>query len=124
MGFKFNPLTGRLDLVDHGNQAGPTTTTVSVPAGQSVTVDTVLLSTMTAVDYFISLFKADYTQTRSLKMTVVKQGSSVADSVYSRVGNNLDCLVVADVVGPNATIAITNNEAFNITCSFNKQTIN
>ncbi len=124
MGFKFNPLTGRIDLVEHSNQAGPATTTVAVPAGQVVTVDSVLLSTIKAMDYFISLYKSDFTQVRTLKMNVVKIGSSVSDSVYSRVGNNLDCLVIADAVGPNATISITNNEAFDINCSFNKNVLN
>jgi len=124
MGFKFNPLTGRLDLVEHSNTAGPTTTVVTVPAGQVVTVDSVVFSTIKALNYFIHLSDSAFTQFRILKMTVVKAGSGVNDQVYSRDGNSLDCLVVADVVGPNATIAITNNEAFDITCSFNKTVLN
>jgi hypothetical protein len=122
MGFKFNPLTGELDLVGQGS-ANPTAS-INIPAGQTVTIDSSLHAELKSISYFINLHKSDFTKIRSFKMSLVRVGSQVQDSVYSRIGNDLDCAVVSDVVGLNATIAVTNNEAFDITCSFNKNVLN
>lgn len=124
MGFKFNPLTGRLDLVEHSNTTGPTTTTIAIPAGQTVTVDSVLYSSIKSINYFVNLIKDDFTKVKSLKMTVLKINSDVRDTVYARFGNDLNCSISSLVVGSNADLIVTNNEAFDITCSFNKETIN
>lgn len=121
MGFKFNPLTGRLDLVGQVN--GTPTSNINIPAGQTVTIDSSLHADLKSISYFINLHKSDFTKIRSFKMNLVRIGSQVKDSVYSRIGNDLNCAVVSDVIGLNATIAVTNNEAFDITCSFNKETI-
>lgn len=116
MGFKFNPLTGKLDLVNNI----VSTTSVLVPAGQTVTVDSVTHATLKSIDYLVNIHKSDFTQTRTFKMLLSRDGSDVKDSIYSRVGNGLSLQVVSSVVGLNATIAVTNNEAFDVTCSFNK----
>jgi hypothetical protein len=118
--FKFNPLTGDLDLVN----GQPKTVTVSIPSGSTVTVDSVLYASIKSIDYFISLYKPDFTKAKSLKMTVTKINSDLSDTVYSRVGNDVDCSVIANKVGLNANLIITNNEAFSIECSFKKQTLN
>lgn len=121
MGFKLNPLTGKLDLV---NNLISGTTSVLVPAGQTVTVDSVTHSTLKTIDYLVNIHKSDFTKTRAFKMILSRDGSDVKDSVYSRVGNDLNCAVVSNVVGLDAIISVTNNEAFDITCSFNKIGLN
>lgn len=119
---RFNPFTGTLDF--DSQTAGSNTTTVAVPAGQTVTVDSVLYSSMKAINYFIALHKSDFSEAKLLKMSVMKFNSSVKDVVYSRVGTNVNCAVESSVVGLNANLIITNNESYDVTCSFNKDTIN
>ena len=118
--FKFNPLTGELDLVNGKDK----TITVIVASGATTSVDSVLYSSMKTIEYSIVLHKSYFTQSKSLKMITTKFNSDLSDMVFARYGNSLDCEITSQVVGLNAELIVKNNELFPITCSFKRQTIN
>lgn len=120
---KLNPTTGNLDVVNKSS-AATSNTTLNIPAGATVDIDTVTLAGLRSINYFISIFKPDFTQSKSFEMTVSRINASVNDSVYAIVGNFIDASIVSNVVGPDVIIQVTNNEAFDLTFIFNKTVLN
>lgn len=118
--FKFNPLTGELDLVNGKEK----TISVVISPGATTTVDSVLYSSMKSIEYSIVLHKSDFTKSKSMKMITTKVNSDLRDSVFAKTGNQVNCEVNSLVVGLNAELVVKNNEAFSVTCSFKRQTIN
>lgn len=99
--------------------AGQTPIVVNVPSGQTSVLHSTLLSGLNALEYFISVRNADFSKNRSFKMTVTKLDVGLRDTVFAKVGSSLSYTVSAGVNGANAELNLHNNEAFDLTVSFN-----
>lgn len=85
--------------------------TLTIPATTTQVVDTVALSGFISIKYIGTFYNESQNASKALELTVVREGSSLKDSVYSKV-SQLDVAVDAVVSGSNLNLSVTNNESF------------
>ena len=88
-----------------------------IPASTSKVVDTIPLSQLRNVNYFVNLFKGDETQTKTFKMSIKKEAASLSDTIYARLGT-LQVATDALVSGSNLELRMTNTEIFPVEVRF------
>lgn len=103
-----------------GSAPADETTTVAIPSGNTLTVDSIKMSDFIAVEYFINLRKSDFSQARSQKMLINKMASDIQDTIYGRVGTWVNCELTSQINGINAELVVTNSEPFEVLVSFKK----
>lgn len=105
MGFKFNPITGKLDLAGTGEFVALTGT---IAAGASIVVYSALASTFRAAKFFCDVRNNEVS--RYLEIQVLKTQTGVIDSVTSRLGTGV-LQFVASESGSDIILTITNGNA-------------
>lgn len=105
MGFRFNALTGNLDLVT--NQVYKKIK-YTIPAMTSAAVDIVPLSSFSSVDYSAS-FKTS-TKNRGLKIFVSKAVSGIKELVFAKVGDFINIEVTTSISGSDLLVNVQNQE--------------
>ena len=91
---------------------------LTIPAGQTVVVDTNLLSTFSRIDYILNFKDTPITVTKSMKLVVQNDSGNVTDMVSERMGGSINIQVSATDDSVDAFIQITNNEAFDLELTF------
>jgi len=94
-----------------------------VPASSTKIVDTVPLSKFHRLEYGLQYHDAAGPKTRSLKLVVVKDDTSVDDQVFAKQGNTINAEVNAKVTGSNFQLEIINNETFSLDLSLARLTL-
>lgn len=111
MAFKFNPFTGNFDIDNDsgGSAVGSKIGPVSIAASTSMDVDTNADTSFKGLRYFVTAWTA--TKTKSFDMTVIIEDGNIFDSLYAKVGRNLDVSVDVVQSGSDIILRVTNNEA-------------
>ena len=91
---------------------------VIVGAGQTVVIDTNLLSSFSRIDYILNFKDSPVTVTKSLKLVVQNNAGTITDTVSERLGGSIDLDVDVTDDAVDAFLEITNNEAYDVTVTF------
>jgi len=91
---------------------------VTVGAGLTVVIDTVLLSTWSRLDYIINFKDNPITVTKSLKLQAQNNSGVVTDSVSERLGGPINVQTTMDDDAVDGLLTITNNESFDLDVTF------
>ena len=83
----------------------------TIPAGQSVVVDSIALTEFSRLNYELSFFNDAETITKSFTFTVRKQNTTVRDQVFARLGT-MDISADSQVNAGEYNLVIANSEAF------------
>lgn len=115
MGFKFNPLTGELDLVNGLKKK----IVRAISPGSTDVSDINLSSSLFGASYTISAKTNDNTKSKTLVCIVSNNSLSINDQVGFKTGSlKLDVNNVIN--GANHNLIIKNNETQNITVTIEK----
>lgn len=118
MSFKFNPITGTLDLV---NATGGTTTQVwsrissTVNALNASTVDSIANTSFKSLKYIVTIFNDANTSYRSFEYSVLNDNGSYKETKTHKLsasGPNVQISTFNNA--GNFELIINNNEAFNV----------
>lgn len=96
------------------NSVGPSTTKV---------IETVGLSSFHNIDYIFTIFNEVEEKTRSLQMTVIREGGTIKTSVHGRLGSMTNISVVGNVSGSDMELEITNNNLYTVSVSYARLTL-
>lgn len=107
MSLTLNPLGPPFDVVK--TRWGKGVDTVS--SSSSLVVDTEPLASFEARNYFVSIKRVSDDKIRTFNLNVVKNGATVKDSLFGRVGGSLSVSIDTQVVASNYELKITNNNA-------------
>ena len=110
MGFKFNPLTGQLDLVDNVYDQF----SLNLPANSTTQIDNFNLSEFISIDYSLSFKNDAQAKYKGLKLYVTRTDTDVHDQVYARSRGSMAIEVITSVVGSGLVMSVKNNESFAI----------
>ena len=105
------------------NNGGLPETKIVIPAESTLNVDTLPIADFTSIRYFMSILNDTNDLTRTLIMSVIRQGSTACNSIYDRIGVGLDIEVNTLVSGSDFSVEIVNNETYDITLCYKKITV-
>lgn len=91
-----------------------------VAPSQTLDIDSNLLSEFKGTKYYIQSYSDTNSVYKTIEMLVTKEGSGVSDSVFGRIGDNIDLDFVFGVIGSNAVLSATNNESFPVSIILTK----
>lgn len=89
-----------------------------VPSLATVSLDKIPLSQYRSTKYLVEM--AGGGLYKSLEMWASRQGATVNDSVYAKIGDALDISLNLGLSGPDVILSATNNEAFSVTVTITK----
>lgn len=114
MDFDFNPLTGKMDLVNKAIES----CSYTVPANSTENIDTIDNSDYLGLRYFISA--TGDSKFKNLDMTVYKRGGNINDMVSGRTPSDLQFSINAKDDSGDTVLEVVNNNAFEILFEFTK----
>lgn len=95
--------------------------TGTVNSSSTLDLDITALSSLCAIKYIICLSNDVENKWQSMEMLASKEtATSVTDTLYSKIGLNIDVDIVFKVVGTDAVLSFTNNESFNVNIRVNR----
>lgn len=86
---------------------------VSVPAGQTVVIDSLPLADFDALKYELSIFGPTQNDVKSLSLKVQQFSGSLKDQVFSKIGS-LSVSLDTAINGSDFELRAENTEAFNV----------
>lgn len=87
---------------------------ITIPAGSTVTVDTMVFANYRKANYQIELYNVAETENLSLKMDTVKNKLEADYSIYAILGSGILKQINFSVIGSDVVFAVTNDEAFDL----------
>lgn len=98
---------------------------ITVGASSTVAIDTLPLSLITGVKYFVAIKNVANAKYRSFEMNVMNANGTLKDIVSSKViSGSLNINVSAAISGTDMELQITNNEVFDLAVEFIRGGIN
>jgi len=94
---------------------------VLVSASSVVDVDSILISSFSAIDYLMSF--SNSTNLRINRMMIRNNGLSLSDQIFARSGYNFAIAVQSIVSGSDFKLRVTNSESFSVLVKFSKSVI-
>jgi hypothetical protein len=88
--------------------------TYTIGPGQTVNLDTVLYSALTSKKYIIDISIAAQNRFKAFEMLVSKKGTDVTDSIFAKLGDQVNVSVNFSKISTDAILAATNNEAVSV----------
>lgn len=87
---------------------------VSVAASTTTVIDSIPKDKVNSLEYDIDMRRGDNSSIKSLKLYVTQKASDTEDTVFARLGNNVDMAVQSQINGTDIELSVTNNEAFDV----------
>lgn len=98
--------------------------TANLPDATPVDVDTIPMTSLCTVKYVVCVYSSAQNKWRSFEMLGGKKTSTtVENTLYSSLGSALDVDFDFEVSGTDATLTVTNNEAFAVDVKVHKNLI-
>lgn len=91
-----------------------------VSTTQTLDIDSNLFSEFKGTKYYIQAYSESNNVYKTLEMLATKEGFGVSDSVFSRIGDNINLEFIFDVIGLNAVLSVSNNESFPVSIILTK----
>jgi len=87
----------------------------TVGGSSTVNIDTIPLSTLRSIRYFLELRNESFNRYKSFEMSAHNQNSVLCDTVYNKISEGSMMIEVSmKVDGSNAVLEIVNNETFDL----------
>jgi hypothetical protein len=116
MTFKFNPLTGELDLFQRRSNDPATSIwtrfTVTASASSSSIIDQVALSGFSSLKYIVSI--EDNGRVKTQELLVCNDNGDIKDAVFGRLGASINFAITSIANAGNFELQFTNNETNNL----------
>lgn len=92
----------------------------TVPALASKNIDSVDLADFNSLDYIITIFNDTENVARRFQVSAIREGGTIKDEIFGRMGSLSNILVNVDTSGSVANIEIVNNNSYELSVSFAK----
>lgn len=92
----------------------------SVPAGQTLDLDTFLLSDFKSIKYIQTFYNDAQTKSKVQEMLATKEAGGISDTVYAKSGDSISLSVNLVIQGTDGRLRVTNNESFDVSFSILK----
>ena len=96
---------------------------ITIPAGQTVIVDTIAYAKLVSLDYNISIKDTVSGKYRAFVSTVTKKNSNVSDYISDKTGDYINASVNVSLNVSDVELAVTNNEVNDISLFYLKTKI-
>ena len=88
---------------------------INIPAGTTVTVDTLILSDFISANYQVKLYNTANDKFSGFTMDVNRVSTDADFALYMIMGDNISRSVDVSISGSSVLFKITNNEAYDLT---------
>ena len=95
---------------------------VGVAALSTNVIDTTDFDTIRGIKYILCFYSDIEDKTKMLDMSIIKENTSIKDTVYGRIGIGLNLAVTAVKNGSSIELRLQNNETFQVTADIAKLT--
>jgi hypothetical protein len=92
--------------------------TDTIPASSFKNIDVTALNDFHSLSFVVTLFNDANSVSRKYNVSVLKQGATLIDEIYGRIGNLQNTITEVLVVGTDSTLKITNNNLYDLEVSF------
>lgn len=86
----------------------------TIPAGQTINVDSIPLADFLKADYKIKIFNQANNVFKGFELGSMRQGSTVDFNIFGILGDTISKTIQFSVVGSDVIFAVTNNELFDL----------
>ena len=86
----------------------------TILAGATITTSNVNKNTAHAVKYIMNFYNDTQVKTKYLEMSLVRQGTTIKDTVFNKLGGQISLNLEGKILGDNMFVEVKNNEAYNL----------
>lgn len=86
----------------------------TVSSSTTDVVDQIALADLQGIKYLLCYWNDVEDKRKMMELSVVKKTASLKDTVFGKIGDNLNVSVSFGISGANLQLSITNSEAFDV----------